>query len=62
MPIDSLMEYERTWVDGLSRGDVSAADEAFLPDCILHITGLPESLRGVGPYKEFNTCLARESR
>ena len=53
MPIDSVMEYERIWVDGLNRGDASAADAAFRPDCIVHVTGVAEPLRGVGQWKEF---------
>lgn len=53
MPVDSLKEYERIWIEGLNRGDASAADEAFLPDCIVHVTGVPEPLQGVGALKEF---------
>jgi hypothetical protein len=53
MPVDSVIEYERIWVDGLNRGDASAADEAFRPDCIVHVTGVPEPLRGVGQWKDF---------
>ena len=53
MTVDSLMEYQRIWVEGLNRGDVAAADEAFLPDCVVHITGVAEPLQGVGPWKEF---------
>ena len=53
MPVDSLMDYQRIWVEGLNRGDVSAADRAFLPDCVVHITGVAEPLHGVGPWKEF---------
>ena len=53
MPVDSLMEYQRIWVEGLNRGDVSPADRAFLPDCVVHITGAPEPLHGVGPWKAF---------
>lgn len=53
MPVGSLMEYERIWSEGLNRGDASAADAAFLPDCIVHITGVAEPLHGVGPWKEF---------
>jgi predicted ester cyclase len=34
--------YEQTWVDGVNRGDVSAADQAFAPDCIIHLTGCPD--------------------
>ena len=55
MPIESLMEHQRIWIEGLSRGDVSAADAAFAPDCVVHITGVPEPIRGVGPWKEFMT-------
>ncbi|MCP9930491.1 ester cyclase [Cyanobium sp. AMD-g] len=53
MPVTSLLAYERVWIEGLNRGDVSAADEVFLPDCIFHVTGFPEPIRGVGPWKEF---------
>lgn len=53
MPVDLLMDYQRIWVEGLNRGDVSAADGAFLPECVVHITGLAEPLHGVGPWKEF---------
>jgi predicted ester cyclase len=61
MPIDSLMEYEPTWVDALNRGDVSAADEAFMPDCILHFTDLREPLCGVGADREFVAGFIRAS-
>ena len=30
-----VTDYERVWVEGLNRGDVSAADEAFAPDCVV---------------------------
>jgi predicted ester cyclase len=53
MPVDSLMEYERIWVAGLNRGDASVADRTFLPDCIVHITGVPEPLRGIDSWKKF---------
>lgn len=47
------MEHERIWVEGLNRGDVSAADAAFAADCVVHLTGVPEPFRGVGPWKDF---------
>jgi steroid delta-isomerase-like uncharacterized protein len=47
------MEHERIWIDGLNRGDVSAADGVFVPDCAIHITGVPEPIRGVVAWKEF---------
>ena len=53
MPVASLMEHERIWIEGLNRGDVSAADAAFAPDCVVHITGVSEPFRGVGPWKQF---------
>jgi len=52
MSVESLVEYQRVWVESLNRGDVSAADVAFAPDCIVHITGVPDPIRGVGPWKE----------
>jgi predicted ester cyclase len=44
--------HEAIWVNGLNRGDLSAADEAFAPDCVVHITGFPEPIRGVEAWKE----------
>lgn len=55
MDIDSLMEYLRVWIEGLNRGDVSAADVAFAPDCVVHFTGVAEPFRGIGPWKDFVT-------
>ena len=52
MPLESVVEYQRVWFEGLNRSDASAADAAFAPDCIVHITGIAEPLRGVGPWKE----------
>jgi steroid delta-isomerase-like uncharacterized protein len=37
-----ITAYERTWIDGMNRGDVSAADGAFAPDCVIHINGSPK--------------------
>lgn len=34
-----ITQYEQKWVDSLNRGNVSAADEAFQPDCVIHING-----------------------
>lgn len=55
MPVESLMEHERIWVDGLNRADVSAADAAFAPDCVVHITGVAAPFHGTGAWKEFVT-------
>ena len=47
-----VTDYERIWVDGLNRGDVSAADEAFARDCVVHITGIADPVRGVEAWKQ----------
>ena len=52
MSVESVVEYERVWVEGLNRGDVKAADVVFAPDCVVHITGVAEPIRGIGPWKE----------
>ena len=51
MPVESPVEYERIWIEGLNRGDVSVADAVFSPDCVIHITGVAAPLRGLGPWK-----------
>ena len=53
MTVASLVDYQRVWVEGLNRGDVSAADEAFASDCVVHITGIAEPFRSVASWKEF---------
>ena len=44
--------YEQTWIDGLNRGDVSAADEVFTADCVIHINGSPDPNLGVEGFKQ----------
>jgi len=51
MPVESMAEHELVWIEGLNRGDVSVADAAFAPDCVVHITGVAAPLCGVGPFK-----------
>jgi steroid delta-isomerase-like uncharacterized protein len=52
MPIESVMEHERIWIEGLNRGDVSAAKDVFTSDCVVHMTGVAEPVRGIGPWKD----------
>lgn len=47
-----ITAYERTWVEGLNRGDVSAADRAFAPDCVIHINGSPDPNLSLGGFKD----------
>ena len=35
----NAIDYERIWIDGLNRRDVSTADEVFAPNCIIHLGG-----------------------
>lgn len=44
--------YEHRWVDGLNQGDISSADDAFAPNCIIHINGSPEPNMGLADFKE----------
>jgi len=53
MEVRSLIEYERVWVECLNKGDLSAADAGFAPDCVIHFTGVAEPLRGIGAWKDF---------
>ena len=43
--------YERTWIEGLNRGDVSIADRVFAPDCVIHINGSPDPNLSVDGFK-----------
>ncbi len=47
-----VIKYERNWIDGLNRGDVSPADETFAPDCVIHMAGAPEPNLSVSAFKE----------
>ena len=53
MSVANVVEHQRTWIEGLNRGDVSAADGAFAKDCTVHITGVPQPIQGVAAWKEF---------
>jgi steroid delta-isomerase-like uncharacterized protein len=53
MPVKDLKEYQRIWVEGLNRADLSAADRAFAQDCTVHITGQPAPLKGTSAWKGF---------
>jgi steroid delta-isomerase-like uncharacterized protein len=59
MPIESVMEHERIWIEGLNRGDVSSAEDVFTSDCVVHMTGVAEPVRGIGPWKDLVGGLLR---
>jgi steroid delta-isomerase-like uncharacterized protein len=47
-----ITPYERTWIEGLNRGDVSVADKVFATDCVIHINGSPERNLAVDGFKQ----------
>ena len=49
---EQFTKYERTWIDGLNRGDVSVAEKVFAADCVIHINGSPEPNLGVAGFKQ----------
>lgn len=47
-----VTKYEQKWIEGLNKGDVSAADEVFAPNCVIHMEGAPEPNLSVAAFKE----------
>jgi predicted ester cyclase len=44
--------YERKWIDGLNRGDVSVADDVFDPHAVIHMAGSPEPNLPLDGFKQ----------
>jgi len=53
MPTKDLVAYQRVWVEGVNHGDLSTADKAFAKDCVIHITGQAEPLKGTAAWKQY---------
>ncbi len=53
----TIATYEQIWVDGLNRGDVSVADQAFAADCVIHINGAPERNLGLAGFTQMMSGL-----
>jgi predicted ester cyclase len=51
MAATQVLGYQQIWTDGMNRGDVSVADQSFSDDCVIHVTGFPEAIRGVEAWK-----------
>jgi predicted ester cyclase len=47
-----ITKYEQVWIDGLNRGNVSGADEAFAENCIIHMAGAPDPNLSVSAFKD----------
>ena len=52
MSVAQTTDYQTMWIEALSRGDVSVADEVFANDCIVHLTGVAEPIKGVEAWKQ----------
>ena len=59
MPIEFVIEHERIWIESLNRGNVSSAEDVFASDCVVHMTGVAEPIRGIGPWKDLIGGLLR---
>jgi len=59
MPIEFVIEHERIWIESLNRGNVSSAEDVFTSDCVVHMTGVAEPIRGIGPWKDLIGGLLR---
>ena len=47
-----ITHFEKIWIEGLNRGDVSPAAEAFALDAIIHMAGAPNPDLSVGEFTE----------
>jgi predicted ester cyclase len=47
-----VTKYQAIWIDSLNRGEVSGADEAFSPNCVIHMAGAPEPDLTVSAFKD----------
>ena len=55
--IPVISEYEQKFVDSLNSGTVASAEEAFHPDCIIHINGNPQRDLSLNEFKQMVTAL-----
>ena len=51
------MKHQQAWIEGLNRGEVSAAENAFAPGCVIHINGSPTPDLDVAGFKQMMTGL-----
>jgi predicted ester cyclase len=52
MPVQTIADHERIWIEGLNRGDLTVAPRTFVPDCVIHMTGVPGPLRGIDAWTQ----------
>jgi predicted ester cyclase len=51
------LERQRVWVEGLNSGHLSSAEDAFAPDCVIHITGSPVPELNLEGFKQMTVTL-----
>ncbi len=49
---DQFTKFERVWIDGLNRGDLSVADSVFAPNSVIHMAGSPEPNLSLSGFKQ----------
>ena len=52
MTVSATTDYQIRWIEALNRRDVSVADEVFTSDCIVHLTGIAEPIKGIEAWKQ----------
>ncbi len=48
----NVSPYLQAWVDGLNHGDITTADQAFMPECIIHINGGAQQDLSLNQFKQ----------
>ena len=55
--VPDVVEYQSKWTDSVNRGDVSGMDEAFAPECVIHITGSPVPNLALAGFKQMLSAM-----
>ena len=55
--VPDVVEYQSKWTDSVNRGDVSGMDEAFAPECVIHITGSPVPNLDLAGFKQMLSAM-----
>ena len=48
----NVSPYQRAWTDGMNSGDITTADQAFMPECIIHINGGAQQDLSLNQFKQ----------
>lgn len=53
----NVSPYEQKWLNSLNNGNISSADEVFMPGCVIHINGGAQPDLSLDQYKQMVTGL-----